>query len=325
MSRSILPASVQAALTVPKLEQLQPRKLDDFIQQYSGQTAVRSVDDAQAMSAAANQRLAAATSQLRAAAWQLRIAKVRQFCAAWGFHPVLDGLIISSVVTIPIALVLALTGSSPLVLVAVLVIGFGVIGGGAAALLWDSGADDQDSRRERAQVKLVAGEDRYRAAHAARAAAEHERSRCAALAAGVAKAHHEHQRAVSGQAAIEELLRVDCRLLSGTQFEDYLATVFALHGYSVEQTGQSGDQGVDLVIARDGVRIAVQAKCYRGSVGNDAVQQAYTGRTYHQCARCAVVTNSRFTSAAIDVAQQVGCTLVDGERLRDLICGRLRL
>lgn len=124
---------------------------------------------------------------------------------------------------------------------------------------------------------------------------------------------------------IRELLAVDLGLLSGTQFEEYLGAVFHLHGYMVEHTGHTGDQGVDLIVSSGSSRVAVQAKCYSNSVGNDAVQQAYAGRTFYGCTSCAVITNSRFTASAVELASRLGCTLIDGDGLPSLIRGERRL
>jgi restriction system protein len=77
----------------------------------------------------------------------------------------------------------------------------------------------------------------------------------------------------------------------------------------------SGDQGVDLVLKRGGRKIAVQAKGYAGNVPNSSVQQAYAGQGFYECHACAVVTNSRFTDSAQELAAKLGCVLIDEQRL----------
>ena len=113
--------------------------------------------------------------------------------------------------------------------------------------------------------------------------------------------------------------------MRGEQFEEYLARVFANLGYDVERTGQSGDHGVDLVVVQAGRRIAIQAKGYVSSVSNGAVQEAFTGRTIWKCHACAVITNSRFTSNAIEAAEATGCTLIGEDNFQDFVFGRVRL
>lgn len=111
--------------------------------------------------------------------------------------------------------------------------------------------------------------------------------------------------------------------MRGEQFEGYLAEVFVVLGYEVEQTGKSGDQGVDLIAHRKGRRIAIQAKGYVDSVGNAAVQQAFTGKSVYGCHACAVVTNSRFTASAIAAAQATKCALVHEDNFEDFVFGRV--
>jgi hypothetical protein len=60
------------------------------------------------------------------------------------------------------------------------------------------------------------------------------------------------------------LLQTEWRALAGVEFECFLAAVFEELGYSVTTTKASGDQGVDLILARDGVKVAVQAKSLSG-------------------------------------------------------------
>jgi len=105
------------------------------------------------------------------------------------------------------------------------------------------------------------------------------------------------------------------RLLRAAEWEGFLKLVFTELGYQVELTGMSGDQGVDLVLRREGRKIAVQAKGYAGGVPNSSVQQAYAGQGFYECHACAVITNSRFTESARELAGKLGCVLVDEERL----------
>ncbi len=108
-------------------------------------------------------------------------------------------------------------------------------------------------------------------------------------------------------------------------FEMFLAKVLSAHGYEVEQTGRSGDQGVDLIVTRNGRRVAVQAKGYSGSVGNAAVQEAYAGMAHYRCDACAVVTNSTFTSSAVSLAESTRCLLVHEVNFREFVYGQVDL
>jgi hypothetical protein len=120
-----------------------------------------------------------------------------------------------------------------------------------------------------------------------------------------------------------QLLHADWRLMRGVEFEQFLQRVFESLGYQVQSTKASGDQGADLVVTGKGKKIAVQAKGYSDSVGNHAVMEVVAGMGFYRCGCCAVVTNSRFTRNAIDLARANDCRLVDGQRIRDLIEGRI--
>jgi HJR/Mrr/RecB family endonuclease len=119
------------------------------------------------------------------------------------------------------------------------------------------------------------------------------------------------------------LLHTDWRALKDVAFEQFLADVFHALGYGVQTTRGSGDQGVDLIVTGKGRRIAVQAKGYTGNVGNHAVMEVVAGMTFYRCDSCVVVTNSSFTRHAQELAAGVGCRLVDGGEIPDLIEGRI--
>jgi HJR/Mrr/RecB family endonuclease len=128
------------------------------------------------------------------------------------------------------------------------------------------------------------------------------------------------------ESRLNRLRCTDWRALQGIPFENFLVDVFREWGYQVETTKTSGDQGVDLILSRASVRIAIQAKGYVSStVGNSAVQEAHTGMKFYQCQRCAVITNSTFTSSARQLAAAVGCALIDGSMIPNLIEGQIRL
>jgi HJR/Mrr/RecB family endonuclease len=133
--------------------------------------------------------------------------------------------------------------------------------------------------------------------------------------AGVVKAN---------QDPLVRLLNTNTGAMSGGDFEEYLADIFRYRGYQVERTGQTGDQGVDLIVSLGaGTRIAIQAKCYGGSVSNNAIQEVYTGMAFYRCHGCAVVTSSHFTTGAREVAAATGCLLIDGSQIANLIRGRV--
>ncbi len=122
----------------------------------------------------------------------------------------------------------------------------------------------------------------------------------------------------------EELAISDWKSLQGNDFQHFLADAFRLLDYEVEETGQSGDYGVDLIVKRLAKRIAIQAKGYASGnhVDNKAVQEAYSGKDIWHCHACAVITNSSYTRQAIEDAARLGCVMIDELTLRSLIVGQ---
>ena len=115
------------------------------------------------------------------------------------------------------------------------------------------------------------------------------------------------------------------RAMRASEFEAYLAEVLTTHGYEVRETGQSGDQGVDLIAAKQGWRIAIQAKGYSGSVGNAAVQEVFAGKVHYGCHSCVVITNSTYTNGAVSLAKSTQCLLIHEENFREFVFGQLLL
>ena len=107
--------------------------------------------------------------------------------------------------------------------------------------------------------------------------------------------------------------------LSGTEFEEFLAGLFRAQGYAAELTAVTGDYGADLILSKDGRRIAVQTKRYVGSVGVQAVQEALSGRAYYQCDTAWVVTTGAFTINARALAEKSGVKLIGRSDLGNLM------
>jgi len=107
-------------------------------------------------------------------------------------------------------------------------------------------------------------------------------------------------------------------VMSGTQFEDYVAGVARSCGLPVIMTPLSGDWGVDLIVGRRPNRLAVQCKRAGRPVGSAAVQEVVAGAPMQDCAQTMVVTNNDFTPAARKLAELHGCHLIGGAQLPQL-------
>ncbi len=106
--------------------------------------------------------------------------------------------------------------------------------------------------------------------------------------------------------------------LSGVEFETYVARILRAARFDVTGTPMTGDQGADL-IAKKGTRtIVIQAKRFRGSVGNHAVQEVVGAVKFYGGTEGLVVTNSTFTRSARALAQKNDIRLIDGAQLEQL-------
>lgn len=93
--------------------------------------------------------------------------------------------------------------------------------------------------------------------------------------------------------------------MSGHEFEAKLALMFRSLGYRAEIVGSTGgDFGGDLVVSKDGTRTVVQAKCWKKNVGVKAIQEAVAAKAMYRAEEAMVVTNSRFTKQAHELARK---------------------
>lgn len=131
-----------------------------------------------------------------------------------------------------------------------------------------------------------------------------------------------NQRSGISDEAIEAAssLDVDFDDFDGDQFERFCARLLLRNGYqNVKLTKASGDQGIDVIAYRDGIKYGIQCKCYKSDVGNDAVQEAYAGKKYYQCNVAIVMTNRRFTPSATKLAESNNVILWGREMVMKMI------
>ena len=108
--------------------------------------------------------------------------------------------------------------------------------------------------------------------------------------------------------------------MDGHEFEYFCADLLRKDGFSeVSVTKGSGDQGVDILAKKGGVKYAIQCKNYSSALGNTPVQEVNAGKTYYNCHVGVVMTNSIFTSGAKDLAQATGVLLWDRAFLQRLL------
>jgi restriction system protein len=94
----------------------------------------------------------------------------------------------------------------------------------------------------------------------------------------------------------------DRHLISPSQFEDVVASVFRDHGYDSIVTGKTGDGGIDIVLQRDGQQVGVQVKRYKDKIGVDPIRSFMGALTEKGLLAGVFVTTSDFTKGAREYA-----------------------
>jgi len=109
--------------------------------------------------------------------------------------------------------------------------------------------------------------------------------------------------------------------MSWRQFEKLVGEGFRLQGYTViENEGAGPDDGVDLVLRKNGDKYLVQCKQWRAvKVGVSVVRELYGAMHALGATGGIVVTSGRFTPEARAFAQGRNLQLVDGPELHRLL------
>ena len=107
--------------------------------------------------------------------------------------------------------------------------------------------------------------------------------------------------------------------MTGTEFENYCVNLLYQNDYTnIITTKISGDQGVDIIAEKNGLRYAVQCKCYSSNIGNKAIQEVVAGAQFYKCQISAVMTNRYFTSSAQELAEETGTLLWDRDKIIEM-------
>lgn len=114
------------------------------------------------------------------------------------------------------------------------------------------------------------------------------------------------QKYVSVKVSAQELAN-----MNGTEFESYVGRRLKEFGYTkVKVTQASGDFGADVIaVNSNGETVCIQCKHYSQPVGIKAVQEIYSAKQYYSCQKAMVITNSTYTTAAINLANKTGVDL----------------
>lgn len=131
----------------------------------------------------------------------------------------------------------------------------------------------------------------------------------------ILKEEENWRRLQAGLSLIEyELKKIDA--MSGRDFEYWCAELLKKTGFeNVEVTQGSGDQGVDVLAEKSGIKYAIQCKCYSSDLGNAPVQEVNAGKAIYHCHIGAVMTNRHFTAGARQAAEANNILLWDRDSI----------
>ena len=101
-------------------------------------------------------------------------------------------------------------------------------------------------------------------------------------------------------------------------FEKQCAQLLNECGWHANTTPKSSDQGVDVIAEKNGKSVAIQCKLYSKPVGNKAVQEVNTGKSYYKTDYAAVVSNNTYTASARQLARNCGVLLLFYDDLKNL-------
>lgn len=106
--------------------------------------------------------------------------------------------------------------------------------------------------------------------------------------------------------------------MTGHEYEFYVAGLLENLGWDAKVTQGSGDHGADIIAEKNGVRVAVQCKLFSSPVGNGSVQEAFSAKSFYDCDKACVVTNSSFTPSAKKSAAKLGIPLLHHNQLETM-------
>lgn len=113
----------------------------------------------------------------------------------------------------------------------------------------------------------------------------------------------------------QNILIDDIDLMTGYEFEEFVAKLFRKMGYKADVTRASGDQGIDVIVQKNGRGTGIQTKCYSKVVSNTAIQEVVAGINFYDLDKGLVITNNYFTYSAVELAEKNNIILWDRNKL----------
>lgn len=102
---------------------------------------------------------------------------------------------------------------------------------------------------------------------------------------------------------------------TGEDYERFVRELCEDSAFECAMTPKTGDQGVDLIVSKGSIRIAIQCKYYSSAIGNAAVQEVIAGKNFYNCDYACVVSNQDYTHQAKTLARASDVELLSHETL----------
>ncbi|WP_176548242.1 restriction endonuclease [Natrinema sp. CBA1119] len=118
-------------------------------------------------------------------------------------------------------------------------------------------------------------------------------------------------------------LKSSLQELSANRFEEFVASVWDSMGWETKVTPSGRDKGIDIIATREGIvdeKVLIQAKRYSpgNKVGRPAIQQYNTlQQQVPDADSVIVVTTSRFTTEALELAKQLNIKTINGNNISE--------
>jgi hypothetical protein len=109
---------------------------------------------------------------------------------------------------------------------------------------------------------------------------------------------------------------------SNLKEDDYeldLNNMFKRLGYEILDIPTSEYHGVDFILSKNEEKIVVQVKQFDDKITDFSVHEILTAKEYYKADKARIITNSSFSSNAVDLAVRNNVDLWDGKKLRDII------
>lgn len=99
------------------------------------------------------------------------------------------------------------------------------------------------------------------------------------------------------------------------EYERWCANQLRRSGWIAEATQASGDQGVDVIASKGGLKVALQCKLHNAAIGNKAIQEIHAAAAFIEATHAAVVSPVNYTRSARQLAAKLDVLLLHHTQL----------